>query len=169
MITRTTCITFDYGGTLSDLYAHPDPELGMRPVTAEAIDTVRALAGQGYRLVLLSNTGPSQDRTRALDRAGVLDVFTALLQSHQTGILKPDPLAYAAVCHAAGCPPEQVMVVGDNYTNDVAGPLAYGMRAAVLRPGGLGPDEHLPYGLHLLRRLTDLPPLLARERQGHRP
>ncbi|WP_242882536.1 HAD family hydrolase [Actinomadura litoris] len=156
------CVTFAYGGTLTSPCAARDPVLGMRPVTEDAARTIQHLASRNLLWVLLSNTGPGQDRTRALARAGILELFTAVLQSSELGLDKPDPLAYAQICHAIHRPPHQVMLVGNNFTNDVTAPMASGMRAALLRPHGLAAEEIplLPRGAHVLRRVSDVSGLL---------
>ena len=76
------------------------------------------------------------------------------------GVRKPDPLFYRLVLAAAGAPPGQVLFVGDNFACDVAGPVAHGMRAALVRPDGLCPGEELPGEALLIRHVQDLPPLL---------
>jgi hypothetical protein len=73
---------------------------------------------------------------------------------------KPAPLFYELVLAAAGCPVGQVLFVGDNFACDVAGPVAHGMRAALVRPDGLRPEEELPDGALLISHVQDLPQLL---------
>jgi FMN phosphatase YigB (HAD superfamily) len=64
------------------------------------------------------------------------------------------------VLAAAGCPANQVLFIGDNFACDVAGPVAHGMRATLVRPDGLRPGEKLPGEALLIRHVRDLPPLL---------
>ena len=55
------CIThvgLDYGGTLTSGNDQIDPELGMRPVSAEAATAVRQLVEADVTLALVSNTMP---------------------------------------------------------------------------------------------------------------
>jgi FMN phosphatase YigB (HAD superfamily) len=54
-----------------------------------------------------------------------------------------------------------VLFVGDNLRCDVAGPLAHGMRAALVRPQWLSPGETLPDGALLIQHVAELPALLA--------
>jgi FMN phosphatase YigB (HAD superfamily) len=74
---------------------------------------------------------------------------------------KPAPLFYELVLAAAGAPPEQVLFAGDNFACNVAGPVAHGMRAALVRPDGLRPGEELPEGALLISQVRELPPLLC--------
>ena len=61
---------------------------------------------------------------------------------------------------AAGCPASQVLFVGDNFACDVAGPVAHGMQAVLVRPRGLRLGEELPDGVPLISHFRELPALL---------
>lgn len=120
---------------------------------------LRTLHDDGLRLILASNTLPCETRWPALQKAGIDGVFCVALLSYPLGARKPEPLFYRLVLAAADSPPEQVLFVGDNLTNDVA-PITHGMRAALIRPHGLRPGEVLPDGALLIQHVRDLPALL---------
>jgi FMN phosphatase YigB (HAD superfamily) len=69
-------------------------------------------------------------------------------------------LFYKLVLAAAGCPASQVLFVGDNFACDVAGPVAHGMQAVLVRPQGLRPAEELPAGVPVISHFRELPALL---------
>lgn len=120
-------VAVDYGGTLSS----EDDEGG--EVTPRAAAALRLIHADGYRLVLSSNTTPDNPREPRLAAAGVLDLFSGLVQSHELGYAKPHPDFYAAVIRAAGCPTHRILHVGNRLDKDVLAPLAMGMPAALLR------------------------------------
>ena len=107
-----------------------------------------------------SNTQPHESRWPALQKAGIDDLFSVALLSYPLGVRKPDPVFYRLVLAAAGVPPDQVLFVGDNLACDVTGPLAHGMRAALVRPHGLRPGEMHPEGALLIQHIRELPALL---------
>ncbi|WP_173390605.1 HAD family hydrolase [Actinomadura litoris] len=157
----TAAIALDYGKTIS--LDHVDPAFGQKPVDPGAAETLRVLYGRKKRLILASNTLPSESRWPALQAAGIDDVFTLALLSHSLGVGKPDPLFYHLVIAAADCPAQEILFVGDHLVNDVLEPMGHGMRAALVRQDGLRADEELPDGAVLIRHVRELPELLAEQ------
>jgi FMN phosphatase YigB (HAD superfamily) len=152
-------MALDYGGTISA--GTIDHLIGQKPVDPAAAAALRTLHDDGLRLILASNTLPGETRWPALQKAGIDGLFCVALLSYPLGTRKPEPLFYRLVLAAAESPPERVLFVGDNLTNDVATPITHGMRAALIRPHGLRPGEVLPGGALLIRHVRDLPALLA--------
>ncbi|MEU9101030.1 HAD family hydrolase [Streptomyces sp. NPDC048361] len=106
------------------------PDAGVDPRAAQAL---RVLRGTGLSCVLASNTDrPHSVRLRTLRAAGIADCFDALVLSSALGLRKPDPRFYATVTQAAGCPPEDILFVGDNPENDATAPHAFGMSAVLI-------------------------------------
>lgn len=60
----------------------------------------------------------------------------ALVVSSEVGVRKPGPEFFRATAERLGCAPEEVLFVGDDPTNDVAGARAVGMRAVLVDPTG---------------------------------
>jgi FMN phosphatase YigB (HAD superfamily) len=144
-------VAFDFGGTLGH-GGQVDP--GVIPVLG-------LLYTRGVRLLVASNTVADQDRQISLSRAGVDGLFREILQSYVLGVAKPDPRFYDAVVSAADCSAEQVLFVGNDLNKDVAGPMAAGMQAALVRSGPLEDVERLPIGALLIAHLDELPDLLS--------
>ncbi|MYR27243.1 MULTISPECIES: HAD-IA family hydrolase [unclassified Streptomyces] len=92
----------------------------------ELIALVRRLRGR-CRLGILSNSFVG-----AREREAALYGFDTLVEhlsySHETGLAKPDPRAYAAVCEALGVRPRDCLFVDDAPPNIVAAEAA-GMSA----------------------------------------
>jgi FMN phosphatase YigB (HAD superfamily) len=107
-----------------------------------------------------TNTQPHETRWPALQKAGIDDLFSVALLSYPLGVRKDDPLFYDLVITAARCPPPEILFVGDRIDHDVTGPMRAGMRACLVRQGGLRPGELLPDGALLVQHVRDLPALV---------
>ncbi|WP_345025344.1 HAD family hydrolase, partial [Actinomadura keratinilytica] len=134
------------------------PHLGMRPVDPAVIPALRLLQGRGKRLLLGSNTVLT--RRLALREAGVEPLFSALLESCALGVRKPDAAFYELVLHAAKCPADRVLWVGDNPDKDVRGPMRHGMHAVLVAPTGTPSGQEPPEGARTIRHVRHLPDLL---------
>jgi putative hydrolase of the HAD superfamily len=97
-------------------------------------DTVAALevaAHEGWKQVILSNHVP--ELPELVVALGLSPYFTAIHTSGTTGFEKPHPRAYAAVLEGFDSTPGRVVMVGDNYAADFAGPRAAGIEAVLVR------------------------------------
>jgi FMN phosphatase YigB (HAD superfamily) len=146
------------GGTIS--LNTIDHLLGQKPVDPAAAATLRVLHDDLGLGLVLANTQPHETRWPDLQKAGIDDLFSVALHSYPLGVRKPDPVFYRLVLAAAGAPPDQVLFVGDNLACHVAGPVAHGMQAVLVRPNGLRPGEELPDGVPLISHFRELAALL---------
>ena len=127
---------------------------------ADALPVLSALRAPGperLRLALLSNT-QSFD-IDFLSRSGLEDCFDAVLLSCHTGVLKPERVAFQLAAGRLRLEPAEIIMVGDNLHDDVAGAHAAGMRALLLdRRGTPGAgDEGVISSLWELRgRITSI-------------
>ncbi len=127
-----------------------------RPAAWECYPDVPAvlahLKSAGYRLVLASNF---DGRLHAVcDGIAALRNFDLRIISSEVGRRKPDRGFFKTLVDRAGCRPEEILMVGDDAANDVAGAQAAGLAAIYLnRRAQAGPGE--------IGSLADLPPLLA--------
>lgn len=91
------------------------------------------LAGRGYLLGIASNF---DSRLRAICRERPpLDECQHIFVSSEVGCPKPEPRFYRAVEERLGLRPEEILLIGDDYEADVAGPSAAGWQAHWLRRG----------------------------------
>ncbi len=65
---------------------------------------LRALAGEGMKLVVVSNWDCSLERV--LERCGLDGMFDGVVTSAESGHRKPDPGIFASALELAGCEPE---------------------------------------------------------------
>ena len=101
-----------------------DPAAVIRPEAAAAVDCA---AASGVRLAILSNELDLFYGADFRRRLPLLQRFELIVDGTHTGILKPDPRAYAAVTAGLGLPAACVFV--DDQPRNVAGGLAAGMDA----------------------------------------
>jgi putative hydrolase of the HAD superfamily len=103
-------------------------------------DTIARLRREGVRVAVVSNSdGTVRD---SLGRAGLLDLFEFVLDSHEVGVSKPDPGIFHAALERMGLGPEDAWYVGDSVFHDVRGARGAGLADAVLvDPYSLGPTD----------------------------
>ncbi|MCI0440674.1 MAG: HAD family hydrolase [Chloroflexi bacterium] len=99
------------------------------PETREVLDWLRV---NGYRIAMVSN-GIDQHqivRSHAID-----GYFEAMIRSAHVGFRKPMPEIYHLALSTLGIGPEQAVMVGDDWNNDVVGAEAVGIKALHLNRG----------------------------------
>jgi REG-2-like HAD superfamily hydrolase len=123
-----------------------------------AHETLRSLAGSGYRLGLLSNWSPSLPRL--LQRFGIHHFFEFVIVSAVVGVAKPDRAIFDLALRLADCPPDRMLYVGDSPASDVAASRAAGWDALLIANRHTGADVPLK-----VSRLSGLPALLMELRR----
>ncbi|WP_163266555.1 HAD family hydrolase [Chelativorans alearense] len=101
-----------------------DPEAVIRP---EAERTIRVAHEAGVRLAILSNELDLFYGAEFRRRLPLLSLFDTIVDATYTGILKPDPRAYASVITTLGLPAAACVFVDDQQRN-IEGATAAGMR-----------------------------------------
>ncbi|MER8411337.1 HAD-IA family hydrolase [Mesorhizobium sp. M0510] len=101
-----------------------EPEKVVRP---EADSAIRTVHSAGFRLAILSNELDLFYGADFRQRLPLLGLFDTIVDATYTGILKPDPRAYALVTEALGLPAGACVFVDDQQRN-VDGGCAAGMR-----------------------------------------
>jgi FMN phosphatase YigB (HAD superfamily) len=97
----------------------------------DALDCLRELAADGYRLGIAGNQPtPAADVLRQM---GI--EFELVATSEGWGIAKPDPAFFARVAAELDLPPEAIAYVGDRLDNDVIPAHAAGMVSVFVRRG----------------------------------
>ena len=91
-------------------------------------------------LSLISDTAFSPGRIlrRLMERDGILDHFSNLIFSDETGVAKPHPEAFRRAIEPLGGRPDDAVHIGDIERTDIAGAKGIGMRAILYRSA-----EHL--------------------------
>ena len=101
-------------------------------------EAVQLLRDSGVRVAVVSNSDGSV--RGSLGKAGLLDLFEFVVDSHEVGVAKPDPGIFQAALERMGVAPADAWYVGDSVFHDVNGAQAAGLsRALLVDPYGLGP------------------------------
>jgi putative hydrolase of the HAD superfamily len=117
-----------------------------------------------YQIGVLTNgsKGWQNDKLEAIELDGIIPKEYVFI-SEDIGYEKPSPEIYHYVLSMTSLPPEQVLVVGDSWTNDVAAPMEQGMQAIWLnKKKKLVPQEPRP--LAVIDKLEELRALLISNR-----
>jgi putative hydrolase of the HAD superfamily len=101
---------------------------------------IARLTHEGIRVAVVSN---SDGTVRAsLGRAGLLDLFEFVIDSHEAGVSKPNPGIFLAALERMDLAPDQAWYVGDSVFHDINGARVAGLAEAVLvDPYLLGPTD----------------------------
>ena len=107
------------------------------------LDVLEAIRERGIKIGVLTSYAreTQQEKVRAL---GLEPLIDALLTYDETPP-KPDPRSYRAICAALNVSPNEAVMVGDHWRNDVAGAVAAGLRAVWYNPAGLAPPDSTPH------------------------
>lgn len=119
------------------------------------------LAGRGLKLGVISNTFiPAAVLDRHLAGESLLELLPYRVYSCDVHVRKPHLKIFQVACRRLGCPPGQVMFVGDLPKADVYGAKRAGMIAVLKDPTGkkrsyrVRPD-------HTIATLAELPAVVA--------
>ncbi len=117
---------------------HPCDETVLFPGIQETLDTFRAA---GVQMSIVSNK-PEAITLLIVEKLGIQDYFTRIIGPESVTNMKPDPEGLLLCAKAMGAKPEACMMVGDSYTDIVAGKRAgFGKNCAVFY--GYGNREKL--------------------------
>lgn len=109
-----------------------------RPI-AGARALLRALKPH-YRLGIVTNNR-TEEQVDKLAALGMTPLIDALITSEDVGVTKPDPRIFRVALERLGAQPAETVLVGDNWTADVLGARAAGIRPVWLnRFGAACPD-----------------------------
>src|SRR5215212_5369804 len=98
------------------------------------------------------------EKLRHLEFAALVDVLVA---SEEVGVAKPHPKIFHAALERLACTPDQVVMVGDNWENDIVGASRVGIRSIWLnRYADPHPDVTLAPQITELAPLEDIARLL---------
>jgi len=104
------------------------------PLKPGALEAVTRLSPR-YRLGVISDTGitPGRAMRRYFQDRSLMNHFSSLVFSDETGLCKPHPDVFARALRELGAEPCEVVHVGDLLRTDIAGAKGAGMRAVWVR------------------------------------
>ena len=116
---------------LADVFGRAD--IGRFNAPEGCGDRVATFLDRGVSLGLVSNTSTRPELLKGfMDHVGLTpSLFRVMLFSVRLGVRKPNPKIYARALAGMGFKPEQTLFVGDRVREDIRGPMAAGMHAAL--------------------------------------
>jgi putative hydrolase of the HAD superfamily len=125
-------------------------------------ETVPALAAEGYRLGIISDTSLTPGRVLRdfLRKDGLVDCFSTLTFSDETGFPKPDPRMFQVTLTGLGSRPGEAIHIGDTPRTDIAGARGIGMKT--VRCAGAVDQDGPPEADFVIRDHRELPAILER-------
>ena len=93
-------------------------------------ETLISIREKGTKLAILSDF-PLKAK---LEYLGLEKLWDIELCSEVIGQLKPDPLAFKALCKALDLPPAEILYVGNSFSYDVIGAKNAGLKTAWIKP-----------------------------------
>jgi putative hydrolase of the HAD superfamily len=125
-------------------------------------EVLRALAGDGVRIGLISNS--HRCLASFQEHFELQGLIAAAVSSADHGLMKPHPSIFRAALALAEVSPGDAVMVGDSVRQDVEGALRAGMRAILLHRGdGAHPREIelASAGVPVIRSLRELVQILG--------
>jgi putative hydrolase of the HAD superfamily len=104
---------------------HSDPTAVVRPEMRQLIAAARA---RGLRLGILSNELELFYGAEFLRRMDLVEEFDTIIDATHTGVLKPDPRAYAQAVGQLRLAADEILFVDDQFRN-IAGAVKAGLQA----------------------------------------
>jgi len=110
-----------------------------------------------HHLAIVTNGLQAVQRSR-LARSSIGPLFRHVIISEEIGVAKPDARFFDAAFALIGQPSrDQVLMIGDNWSSDIAGAAAYGLDTCWFNPRG----EARPAAPQITKEIRALPELAA--------
>ncbi len=123
-------------------------------LTEGALEVVQTLHGK-YRLAIITNGLRDVQRPR-LARSAIRDYIADMVISEEVGAVKPEKAIFDAAFQRMGQPDkDEVLLIGDSLTSDIAGGSAYGIDTCWFNPDGKARHDGLVITFEI-RYLTEL-------------
>ena len=124
-----------------------DSYMALKSATVElipgALDTLRRLRQDGFRLALITN-GNAQEQRAKVERAELEPLFEFVLIAGECGVSKPDQRVFRHTLEQMNVLPAETWMVGDNLLGDVGGAQAVGIYGVWVDGQGTGLPEDSP-------------------------
>ena len=168
MQTASQGLLFDWGDTLMRNYpaysgAMADwPQVACLPYTLETLSALH----KDWIIALATNAADSNEEQiwSALRRVGLEAMIDRVFCSQQLGLQKPDPAYFAAVLERLRLPRSSVIMIGDDFKEDVNGALQSGLRSIWLNEKSA--ERRNGPGFTTIHSLLELPSALVGLGQG---
>jgi putative hydrolase of the HAD superfamily len=131
--------------------------------------TLRTLRDAGLTLGVVSNTFlPPAVLDRHLAMEDLLEPLAVRVYSSETRVRKPNPRIFQIALRRAHLPAGRMFFVGDVLRTDIRGANRVGLLSVLKAPDGRLADPRIR-PRHIIRRLAELPELVAKYNDTSRP
>jgi HAD superfamily hydrolase (TIGR01509 family) len=154
-------VLFDWGDTLMRTFAQPGPMCTWPEVEAlrGATELLQSLHGR-VGIALATNAADSREEEirRALERAGLASWVDRIFCFHSVGHKKASPPFFAHVTAQLDLPADRLVMVGDDFEQDVQAASAAGIKAVWFNDRDH--ESRFGAGFRTIHALAELPKLL---------
>lgn len=127
----------------------------------DAIPTLQVLSKSNHRMGIISNGSDDLNTYELLEKAKLRSYFEFILSSAAFGKRKPYPVIFQAALDHFQIPPEQTVMVGDNYEADILGARQLGMNTIwITRRISLPSNDPRIQEETVVSKLSEIPALL---------
>ncbi len=119
-------------------------------------EILRALRESGLKVGIITN-GPKETQIKTVERLGLNPLIDFMVTPEDAGTLKPDSRIFMKAIDLAGVAPENSVMVGDSWANDIIGANRAGIRPIWFnRKGEQKPQPDLAQSITSLWELPEL-------------
>ncbi|MHB8133283.1 MAG: HAD-IA family hydrolase [Anaerolineaceae bacterium] len=145
---KITTIVFDGGDTLIKVDPQYSGKMKNWPELIAVPDAQQILKelSNHFQIFVASNAEDSnaQDVSEAMLRVGLNDYIQQYFTVNELGTKKPDLSFYKNLCAELQKSPEEIIMIGDDYHNDILPALMIGIHTIWFNPKNLVATAHLP-------------------------
>lgn len=133
------------------------PQLEIMPNLEKALEALFA----NYKLCIASNANASHadDVKLALEKVNISRHFHAFFTYADIGFAKPDERFFQFILKSLNIAPDECVMVGDDYANDISGAKRVGMHTVWY---GGSPAEAQPHADLVIADMAELPAAIAK-------
>jgi putative hydrolase of the HAD superfamily len=139
------------------------PEMTAWEAMPDAVDLLRGLSEEGYKIALIANYSCDRVFQRIVDYTGLRPYLDTCLSSAAVEWRKPSRDIYDAILKRWDAEPYEVVCVGDSLKHDIAGGIDLGAQTIHCRMIPLAEDQRIVETVHpdaVVEDLSEIPALI---------
>ncbi len=166
MTSRLSILVFDWGNTVMvDLPQYQGKMKDWPHVQVmDGAELSLAELSKDYEIVLATNAEDSNttDIMEALDRVNLGKYFSQIFSYNGLRVKKPEVVFFIKIQETLGCKPSDIIMVGDNYQQDIIGAKQAGWRTIWFNVNKRIAPAHLPLHDLEVKHLSEIPGALMK-------
>ncbi len=143
-------ISLEFSKKLSDYYMEKSPF--KHHLVEGARELLENLKKNGHKLHIITN-GFENIQHQKLKSSQITHFFTHIITSEQTQVKKPDTKMYEYACALVNELPQNCIMIGDHWGNDVEGAINAGMNALFFNPN----KKNIPIEKNKVEKMKNIP------------